>query len=243
MKDYNEIAGSVLARRNEFDENRRIKKKTTVRILGFAGCFVILAALVVGVWQSDILEAVPLTQISTNTSQTAYDENKGQSSSVNNKIIINSVDSLSSKRMNIALMWDDFVEMTQEELIAYYGVNFIPSVPEDMVAWEEGASGIFKREGGTGEVYWDANILNYSNENSTRNVHLEVDKGNYVYQFCFYFKGTEEKSFINNTEVLIGLTESGYYYAEFMYKGVGFLLSANGVTEEEFVTIISSVIK
>ena len=32
-----------------------------------------------------------------------------------------------------------------------------------------------------------------------------------------HFKGTEEKSVINNIEVVIGLTEGGYYYAEFMY--------------------------
>ena len=59
----------------------------------------------------------------------------------------------------------------------------------------------------------------------------------------FFFKGTEGKSVINNVDVLIGLTENGYYYSEFMYKGVGFLINADGVTEEEFVAIISSIIK
>lgn len=48
---------------------------------------------------------------------------------------------------------------------------------------------------------------------SPRLVHVEVDKGSYVLQGYLYFKGTEERSVINNHEVLIGLTENGYYYS------------------------------
>lgn len=62
-------------------------------------------------------------------------------------------------------------------------------------------------------------------------------------QDYLYFKGTEERSVINNHEVLIGLTENGYYYSEFMYNGVGFLIDAEGVTEDEFVAIIASIIQ
>ena len=138
---------------------------------------------------------------------------------------------------------DDFVKMTREEMIEYYGVDYIPDVPADIKPWEDERSGIYKRDGGTGEVYWDTDILNYSNEDFTRSVHVEVDKGSYVLQDYLYFKGTEEKSVINNVDVLIGLTENGYYYSEFMYKGVGFLIDAKGVTLDEFVAIISSIIK
>lgn len=104
-------------------------------------------------------------------------------------------------------------------------------------------SGIFKRNGGAGEVYWDADILNYSNEDFTRNLWLEADKGSSVLRDYVYFDGTEEKSVINNVEILIGVNDDGCYYAEFMYKGVGFLLEADGVTQDEFVSVISSVIR
>lgn len=175
-----------------------------------------------------------------------FDENKGESPdnpAANNKIIINSIDGISADKMNICLLGDDFVEMSRDEMIAYYGVDYVPDVPLDMKAWADERSGIFKRNGGVGDVYWDANVLNYSNEDFTRNVHLEVNKGSNVLQDYLYFKGTEEKSVINNVDVLIGLTENGYYYAEFMYNGVGFLLDAKGVTEDEFVAIIFSLIK
>jgi len=42
---------------------------------------------------------------------------------------------------------------------------------------------------------------------------------------------------------LIGLTENGYYHSEFMYNGVDFLVDAEGVTEDEFIAIIMSIIK
>ena len=70
-----------------------------------------------------------------------------------------------------------------------------------------------------------------------------MDKGSKVFVDWRYFEGTEEKSVINNYEVLIGLSENGCYYSEFMYKGVGFLIDAQGVTEDEFVAIIASVIE
>ena len=38
-----------------------------------------------------------------------------------------------------------------------------------------------------------------------------------------------------NTAHRMAETENGYYYSEFMHNGVGFLIDAEGVTEEEFV--------
>ena len=40
----------------------------------------------------------------------------------------------------------------------------------------------------------------------------------------------------------MGVTDGGYYYAEFIYKGVGFLIEADGVTQEEFIAMTASVL-
>ena len=61
--------------------------------------------------------------------------------------------------------------------------------------------------------------------------------------FCFAFDETAEKSIINNNEVLIGKTESGGFNALFMYKNVGFFFSADGLSQDEFVSVISSLLK
>ena len=150
---------------------------------------------------------------------------------------------LPANKMNICLLGEDFISMSQEEMIEYYGVDYIPDVPEDIKPWDDKISGIYRRNGGTGEVYWDTDILNFSNEDFTRGVHLEIAKGHIPFCDYIHFDGTEKISVINGCEVFIGLTDSGYYYTEFMYKNAGFRIDANGVTEEEFVAILASLIE
>lgn len=151
---------------------------------------------------------------------------------------------LPANKMNICLSNNDYVSMSREEMIEYYGVDYIPDVPDDIKPWkDEGSSGIYRRNGGTGEVYWDKDILNFSNDDFTREVNLEIAKGHLPFCDYLHFKGTEKMSVINGTEVYIGLTDSGYYYTEFMYKDAGIRIVANGVSEDEFVSIITSIIE
>ena len=250
MKNYDELTNDLLERRDCYIADQKKKRKRVMGIATSLCCFCFVALIGFGMWQGKVFNTTPPNQTVEDALypgiKDTFDESKGESPdkpAVNNKIAINTINGISADRMNIALMVDDFIEMSNEEMCEYYGVDYIPDVPADIKPWPDQQCGIYKRNGGTGEVYWDANILNYSNENFTRKVHIEADKGSYVRQDYFYFKGTEEKSVINNVDVLIGLTENGYYYSEFMYKGVGFLINADGVTEEEFVAIISSIIK
>jgi hypothetical protein len=174
-----------------------------------------------------------------------FDDKHGQSltePSAINKIVIHSIDGISSGIMNIALHTNDFVEMTRQEMVVYYGVDYFPEVPLDIPLRENHRIGIYRRNGGAGEVYWDQNTLEYTNVDFTRMVGVSVNKGNRVFQQFLFFEGTEERSVIDNVEILIGLTEEGYYYSEFMLGDVGFLVSAYGVTEAEFVAIIVSVL-
>ena len=250
MKNYNEMANDVLRRIGEHETEQRNRRKTVSRILTPLCCFCLVALLGFGMWQGGVFNTTSPDQTLEDALYPGikdnFDESKGESlnnPAANNKIVINAINGISADKMNINLALGDRIEMSIEELCEYYGVNYVPDVPEDIKIWPDQIGDIYKRNGGTGEVYWDANLLNFSNEDFTRTVHVEVDKGSYVLQDYLYFKGTEEKSVINNIEVLIGLTESGYYYSEFMYNGVGFLIDAEGVTEDEFVAIIASIIK
>ena len=250
MKNSEEMVNSLLERRDKYDAEQKRKRTIFTRTVTSMCCVCLVALLGFGIWQGGMFNTAPPDQTVEDALYPGikdnFDESKGESPdnpAANNKIVVNLIDGIVADKMNICLLVDDFVEMSREEMVEYYGVDYTPDVPDDIKPWEDERSGIYKRDGGTGEVYWDADILNYSNEDFTRSVHIEVDKGSYVLQDYLYFKGTEEKSVINNIEVLIGLTESGYYYSEFMYNGVGFLVDAKGVTEEEFVAIIVSIIK
>ena len=254
MKSYDELTNNLLERRDTYVTEQKRKRKTTMNIATSLWCFCMVVLLGFGAWNSGFFNELPLDQTPDETIGDAlypgikdtFEDKNGESATnpaANNKIVINSVEGLSVDKMNIALIVDDFIEMSREEMCEYYGVDYIPDVPVDIKAWEDERSGIFRRNGGTGEVYWDADVLNYSNEDFTRSVHIEVDKGSYVLKDYYFFKGTEEKSVINNYEVLIGLSESGYYYSEFMYNGIGFLIDATGVTEDEFIAIITSILQ
>ncbi len=250
MKNCNEMVNSLFERRERYIAEQKRKRKVIVYTATSVCCVCLVAMVGFGMRKGGIFGTAPSDRTAADTVYPGikdnFDESKGESPdnpAANNKIVINSIDGIpKDRKMDICLLANDFVKMTRDEMVAYYGVDYIPDVPSDIKAWEDERVGIFKKDGGTGEVYWDADILNYSNEDFTRNVHLEVKKGSPVVQDCFYFNGTEEKSVINNVEVLIGKTDNGYYYAEFMYNGVGFLLNADGVTEDEFVSIVLSIV-
>ena len=250
MKNYNEMANDVLRRIGEHETEQRNRRKTVSRIVTPLCCFCLVALLGFGMWQGGVFNTTPPDQTLEDALYPGikdnFNESKGESPdnpAANNKIVINSIEGISADKMNINLALEDRIKMSIEETCEYYGVDYVPDVPADIKMWTDQCGIIYRRNGGTGEVYWDHNVLNFSSEDFTKSVHVEVDKGSYVLQDYLYFKGTEEKSVINNVEVLIGLTEGGYYYSEFMYNGVGFLIDAEGVTEDEFVAIIASIIK
>ena len=220
MKTCDEMVNSLLERREQYAAAQKRKRTGIARAAASMCCVCLVALMGIGVWNGGMFDAA----------------SPGQT------IVINEIERVPKDKMNIRLHSEDFVAMTREEMAAYYGVDYVPAVPEDMKPWEEEQSGIYRRNGGTGEVYWDADILNYSNEDFTRTLHVEVDKGNDLLPDYFFFEGSEEESVINNIKILIGRSKDGCYYTEFTYHGVGFHMNAEGVTEDEFVGIIKSIV-
>lgn len=249
MKSYEEVTSSLLERRDRYEARRRQIRKNVAGLAASFGCFCLLIGaglLARRLGQGDTVVPNVAVEESIYSGITDYvDDRHGQlftESAENHKIVVHSIDGVSTGTMNIALHTNDFVEMTRQEMVEYYGVDYFPEVPADIPLTEKDRTGIYKRSGGTGDVYWDQNRLTYTNADYTRMVGVSVNKGNRVFQQFVCFKGTEEKSVIHNMEVLIGLTNEGYYYAEFMLGDVGFLVSGYGVTEAEFVSVLASLI-
>ena len=249
MKNYEEVTRSLLERRDRYEAQRSRNRRIMISVTVSLCCFCVIVGAGVFMGRGGRVSPVTPTAVvedSVYPGVTDYFDDKcGQSMtepSAINKIVIHSIDGVSSGIMNIALHGNDFVEMTRQEMVEYYGVDYFPEVPADIPPMENHETGIFRRNGGSGEVYWDQNQLDYANADFTRTVTLSVNKGNRVFQQFLFFEGTEERSVIDNVEILIGLTEEGYYYSEFMLGDVGFLVSAYGVTEAEFVAIIASVL-
>lgn len=252
MKNCDEMVNSLLERREQYIIEQKRKRKIITRTVTPICCVCIVALLGFGMWHGGMFNTASSDQIVEDALYPGikdnFDESKGESPdnpAANNKIIVHQIDGLSADKakMNICLLGDDFVVMNKAELNEYYGINVFPTIPKDIEEWEDQRFGIYRRNGGTGEVYWDGEVLNYSNEDFSRTVNIEIKKGSLPLCDVAFFDTIEEKSIINNWEVAIGQSANGYYYAQFMYHDVGFQIIAEGLTQDEFVSIISSLIK
>lgn len=256
MKSYNEMAADVLRRIGQYEAEQKRRRKAITRTAVPFCCAGMAAVVGFGIWQGSRQSAPPL--LPTESQDVSYSVDTPEISSipaeseaeptenytepaVSNKIVVHQIDGISLDKYNICLLGDDFVQMDKRELNEYYGTNVFPTVPKDLSEWTDVLYGIFKRDGGTGEVYWDGIAINYSNEDFSRSVNVEVKKGSLPLCDYYLFDPAEEKSVINGVEVAIG--QSGeYYLARFMFRDVGFQLVGEGLSQDEFVDVIASLI-
>ena len=175
------------------------------------------------------------------SSQTGVPETS--QSVVDNIVFVDAEEFPSADRMYIALMRDDRIPLSSAELNVYYGINVFPdNIPNDLMLHSEYFS-IYRRNKGKGEVYHDGNVIRYLNENSTRGVAINVDKNGMPFDFCNIFADVNSFSVINGTKVGFAKKDGGEnLLAEFTYKNVGFRIFASGLTQDELVEIVRSLL-
>lgn len=265
MKNYNKMADDVLRRIGEYETEKKRTRSMLVRTAGGLCCATLVVLLGATAYSQGLVSTPDETLADALYPgiQDYYDERNGEvppgtaetdpvqipiqtaQPQTHDRIVIHQDTPVSSERENICLHVEDFVPMDLEELTEYYGTNIVPAVPEDLQEWEDqnyGNYGVFKRNGGTGEVYWDSTVLNYTNEDYSRSVNLEVRK-DVLPVSCYAFLNSDyERSVVNGIELVIGLSANGYYHAQWMYQGVGFQLIAEGITQEELIAVLSSLV-
>lgn len=266
MKTYKEMTENILKRRDEYNEALKKRHKKAIIFASAAAGIALTAFAGTMLFKEnkpDIITQPPATsevQNSSNNSaaQTTITEppvteqviiEQPEKQPYQNTIVINKYDESVSSDMYISLMLDDFVEMSRNEVCEYYGTNVFPEVPSDLVCWDEFKGhryGIYKREKGKGEIYHDQNDITYSNDDVSKSINIKVARGKFPFICCMYLMKDEMKaSEINGIEVYIGqdtdMTE--VYYAEFMYNNTGFYVFTDGLTEDETVAVISSLIQ
>ena len=163
-------------------------------------------------------------------------------------IHINELSEITTARLAIDLRPEDFAPMSKDEMIDFYGFDFFPSaIPVDIQIVEESAYGIYKRDEGTGAVYYSANLAWYMDDNVNRQLQVTIDKGNLPHSCFAYLGAAYEKSVINGTELLIGrsVDHSGTerFVAEMMYAGNGIRIESSSLTQAEFVDTVTSLIQ
>lgn len=157
-----------------------------------------------------------------------------------NIIILNVVGGGFDMRADIALMCNHFVPMSEEEICEYYGADIFPEVPADLPMKNDGVGfGIYRREDGV--VYYDNTFLDYSNEDFSRYVGLVAVKCRGNFFFCVQVPSPESYSVIKGKEIALGQYEDRYF-AEFTLGESHIRVESKGLSLEEFVSVIESLI-
>ena len=252
MKNCEEIVSGLLNRRERYVLAKQKRNRMIMYVMASFGCLLLMTLLGMSFWQGS--GSVPgyteqpgnqHLQVSTPTVNTESNIHleETQSQTVCDHIIhIHRIEtaSIQSGQMGIALMWHHFISMSEEELNTYYGLVVFPDVPDDLQLRNPQSLGIFSRDG---EIYWDQNRLEYKGSDDRRWLCVDVNKDGLPFFDFRVFPPAAEKSLIHHQEVMIGQTPEGILYAEFLYQNNGFSLGAEGLSQEEFIAVIESIIE
>lgn len=232
MKNYDEMAESLFERRDEFNQIRKAKMKKVKIAVSTLSCFCLAVLLGVGVMYKDVPTSAP----ETTSKITAKEENV---------IKINKVDSIESAMAKHNIPDAKNTVMSYDEMLKTFLVDVVPDLPDDLLAREDN-----KGTAGAYAVTVDGEIdafalFDYSNETLSRNVDLEVYKGDVLAEtdignWCD--EGSFEKSKIKNTDVYISADSNGWYFAKFSNGETHFRLITEGLTQDELISVIESLV-
>ncbi|MDD3693638.1 MAG: hypothetical protein PHX02_07040 [Oscillospiraceae bacterium] len=160
----------------------------------------------------------------------------------------------------------DFIPMTLDELEEYYGRKIIPSfIPQDLKLRPNNSTGICKRNEKTpdyddlhsiykdimkdGEVYFDDNLIEYRNPAKGRELIIEVAKDRYPFN-CIGDPTRFSKIIVCDTEVQFAhYNDAPYGNSGDMYSAlitldsVGYYISSQRLTKDEFMKVLTSIIE
>lgn len=269
MKTYEEMAHSALERIGKQEaQNSRCRKTAAFAVPALSLC--IAAMIGFGAWRSGIFKNEPMPAIMagettssgdtvTRPANAASAEDKVQPAGKTTEIPcdpesrdtinINRADKMPVESIaNIALFWNDFVSMSKEEILDYFGTEIFPDVPADLTFMDESQDstkrlGIYRRNSGTGEIYYDTMNICYSNADGSRYVTVLSDKDSIPFNLFAVDSTDYEKSVINGQEMIIGfdiITEK--YFIGFEHNGVGFAVISGGLEESEIIGILRSLV-
>lgn len=251
MKTCDEMVRDLLARRDRYDAEQKQKRAAVLHTAAALCCVCLMVLIGVGVRQAPPRQTTEdtaahgtaetgavLSAVSSCGDTTAAPATTADTAQIS---LVEADEIPAPMRALFGLMVEDFTVMDDEALNAYYGINVFPAVPDDLQRREQ-ALGIYRRAGETGEVYWDGNALSYANVDGSRWVSVNVDKDVLPFDFCNLFADVNARSVIGGIEVGLAQDADGVLFAEFTVGGVGFRIIAGGLTPDELVNIVRTLL-
>ncbi len=130
---------------------------------------------------------------------------------------------------DLAILWPDI-------LIDGNGLK----LPEDLDKTK--AYVLFTKEEKSGEyTHLNSYVYNYYNEGKDRNIRMAFSKTEKPIRDYYFNEKDAKKSNINDYELLI-YNYQKIYFAEFEIKGYNFDIETENITQEEFISLLKSII-
>jgi len=245
MKNYDETISKVFDRIGEYEKNQKRKRSNIIKTTVSFCCVCAIAIAGVGILKGNNTPAVSVDDAEYPGIKDTFDDKNNGEKPNNDFIIFSEIDEKVPSEMGIALFLDDEVRMSKAELNEYFGVDVFPTCPDGFTEKTDWL-GIYRRDKGTGEVYSDFNQVRYFNADNSKGIAVSFGT-NSAFYLTEYYLGDKyndiQKSVINNIEIpIVEVKAENYFYAEFTYKGVMFNICSENITQDEFISIITSIV-
>ncbi len=155
------------------------------------------------------------------------------------------------------------LQLTDDGIVKYFGREFRPSyVPAGIKEYDSGNTWFIKMNK-DGSVAYDVVTVTYGESNEDflnpfrKELNVKVSKGKLPITCVILTSDTKVDSNINGVKIGVGHSKIGYnyndngkpegytdsYLAEFMYKGIGYQINSNNISQEEFIKVLLSIVK
>lgn len=146
---------------------------------------------------------------------------------------------------DINLSAEDFVPMSRAELLAYFGTALpvsqaLPSLRP--LSPEPADYGLYRSSGG--EIYRDGNAFPFVSGDGSQRVDILLSKASHY--VCVTPEPTEDEALhftaVNGRDLAV-FRDGGTLYVEWMQSGVGWRVQAQGLSDEDFVQLLTVLVK
>lgn len=146
---------------------------------------------------------------------------------------------------DIDLSAEDFVPMSRAELLAYFGTALPVSqaLPSLRPLFPEPADyGLYRSS--RGQIYRDGNAFPFVSGDGSQRVDILLSKASHY--ACVTPEPTEDETLcftpVNGRDLAV-FRDGGTLYVEWMQSGVGWRVQAQGLSEEDFVQLLTMLVK
>lgn len=129
------------------------------------------------------------------------------------------------------------VSMSIQELFSYYGLEQLPDTLGALKSND--LSYYVLHKDSAGNILYDTNFFYYSSSDHLQTASIALTKKNTSQRT---FEKAVKYSEIDNTPVLLA-TSSTFYWAEFRLHDTSIQITTDGLCEEEFLSIVTSLIR